>query len=1146
MSTLTTLRRKARHAARFRAAAFAAFLAIVSAAAPTAVFAIDWDDAGNDPSKLWDDNGNWNPDGDPDGLAVNIGNLANAANDRTLVDRAYSIDSLTVTGGADVVNSTDDGATNDWELLVNGATSVTGAGSSIVIYGGDPDGLDTATLTLGAGGSLFVNSTTASGLAVVEVDSGMFDVQAGGTLSGAGRIDLEDAVAVATVLLRNDGTITANTGSSLVFVAPAAGTLQLTATSTNARFDWDGTFGGGILEANGNQTLDIDLDVSGDAFDGTIDLATGSTIDVAGPWSLGGGMINANTAAFGLIIIGQDPNPGAAARIAGGAWSMNGGTITIDDTWDSLQFDSAVTATGGTINNEGTMIFNAAATFGVGSDFNMTGAGAALVVNSTVNIDTPDFNLDGLGLSGNVTTVNAGGNLDLDLGVGADEDFDHTINLNGGELDVTTTDNTWSLTSVGNLNAAGGVTSTVNGETFDVNGDVAISGNSTLDINATTVFGSTAGVVVDAGSTLDLAFSTFNGGSYTGAGVLEKGTATIASSTTWATGTVDIDDGSTTVQNGATLTVATGAIDSTGDGIDANVTVANTGALSLGLTGGGDVVFDSLGSLIYNGDATQNTFLLNPASGSAVRFDAGAEFDVNGDGAAGARVKLNGTLNINTAGGSLRMVGGTLAAGDTNEIAGGTINGPGELEINGAEALRGFGTINAAVDGDGNAQLIASGGTLNVNGAILDIGTVGTSGAAGVLDVTNPWNTNVANLVVLDGGTVQGSTITNDGAGFRGQGTIAARVVNNTSIISTTPGVLIANNVTSDWDGAGNVGVLRATQGTLELVDNAPFVFSGTVQADGGTVFVNGFGLEFEPASQLVLSSGAYRTNAGSLIGGAVNVIGGTPSTIESTATVTFEGSSSTTLAANLRLDNATTAVQAGATFAGAGDLVNLVGRQLNLADTSNVGVQVTNFGLLDVAGGAAGRTDVLDYQQNASGATNLDVAGLGVGSFDRLVTSGIAQLDGVLNVITGVAQPLGSSIQAITATGGVIGTFDAVNSLGVALGAGLQWQAVYNPTSVNLVVGLVLPGDYNNDGVVNAADYTVWADNLGTATNLPGDPTPGAVSQSDYDVWVANYGAVAAASSMGMAMATSVPEPTGLVLLALAGVAVTPRRRMA
>jgi hypothetical protein len=48
--------------------------------------------------------------------------------------------------------------------------------------------------------------------------------------------------------------------------------------------------------------------------------------------------------------------------------------------------------------------------------------------------------------------------------------------------------------------------------------------------------------------------------------------------------------------------------------------------------------------------------------------------------------------------------------------------------------------------------------------------------------------------------------------------------------------------------------------------------------------------------------------------------------------------------------------------------------------------------------------------------------------------------------------------------------------------------------------------GDYNNNGIVDTADYTVWRDNLNTAATLPNDPTPG-VDQDDYDVWKSNFG---------------------------------------
>ncbi|QDU90030.1 hypothetical protein Pla175_34290 [Pirellulimonas nuda] len=75
------------------------------------------------------------------------------------------------------------------------------------------------------------------------------------------------------------------------------------------------------------------------------------------------------------------------------------------------------------------------------------------------------------------------------------------------------------------------------------------------------------------------------------------------------------------------------------------------------------------------------------------------------------------------------------------------------------------------------------------------------------------------------------------------------------------------------------------------------------------------------------------------------------------------------------------------------------------------------------------------------------------------------------------------------------------------------------------------LDGDYNDDGFVDAADYTVWRDNLGLSVTLPGDTTPGTVDNGDYDVWVANFGNPMAVGAIGGA---AVPEPSTLGIAAV------------
>ena len=72
-----------------------------------------------------------------------------------------------------------------------------------------------------------------------------------------------------------------------------------------------------------------------------------------------------------------------------------------------------------------------------------------------------------------------------------------------------------------------------------------------------------------------------------------------------------------------------------------------------------------------------------------------------------------------------------------------------------------------------------------------------------------------------------------------------------------------------------------------------------------------------------------------------------------------------------------------------------------------------------------------------------------------------------------------------------------------------------------------VLLGDYNENDVVDAADYAVWRDTLEAAgTFLPNDSTPGVVDESDFLYWRAHFGeTLGAGSGAGQAAASSVSQ---------------------
>lgn len=84
------------------------------------------------------------------------------------------------------------------------------------------------------------------------------------------------------------------------------------------------------------------------------------------------------------------------------------------------------------------------------------------------------------------------------------------------------------------------------------------------------------------------------------------------------------------------------------------------------------------------------------------------------------------------------------------------------------------------------------------------------------------------------------------------------------------------------------------------------------------------------------------------------------------------------------------------------------------------------------------------------------------------------------------------------------------------------------------------LDGDYNGDGLVDAADYTIYRDTLGdSVANGEGADGNGngVIDPDDLTIWANNYGAVAAS-------ATAVPEPSALVCCLLLATAMAHRRR--
>jgi hypothetical protein len=81
----------------------------------------------------------------------------------------------------------------------------------------------------------------------------------------------------------------------------------------------------------------------------------------------------------------------------------------------------------------------------------------------------------------------------------------------------------------------------------------------------------------------------------------------------------------------------------------------------------------------------------------------------------------------------------------------------------------------------------------------------------------------------------------------------------------------------------------------------------------------------------------------------------------------------------------------------------------------------------------------------------------------------------------------------------------------------------------------VAVPGDYNNNKVVDAADYVLWRDNLGAANeaSINNNGDGGGVTASDYTYWRTRFGNTSGAGAGSFSAA--VPEPASFVLLMMA-----------
>jgi hypothetical protein len=727
-----------------------------------------------------------------------------------------TLDGIHVTEyGAIVVGEVHTGAT----LTLDGGTTVLGVGLGLTVDSGSTLAIDGGGATLDGGyvidnGAIVVGNldsdVTLTLLDRVEItggNSGTLTINSGDTLAidhagatldgvnvtldGALNVDPTDEAGV--VLILEGGTTLSGGGVGTVTV-DANGTLDIER-------------GAGAIGPNGATFDDVQVTVNGaldigDANTGaTLTLDDGTTVCGSGTLTINGGdTLSVSDATIKHITIN-------------GTDATSGGVIasTIDVTGDSTFCDISVNHGDLTVESGVTLTLAAGDTV---SDVTITGTNASGdIVASTIDV-TGDTTFNSVSLSGGDLTVESDVTLTLAAG---DTVSDVTItgtnasgNIVASTIDVTgdTTFNSVSL-SGGDLTVESDVT-------------LSIEGNGTTTTFDGVFVTDSGSIQVDEGLPTTLLLE--NGTTISGSGTLSIG----------ATGVVDVDSGTTTIDLGGTIT-NDGTIEAENGGIlniDSDFT--NSGQIKA-IDGG--VVFIQSDSVT---NAVGGTITADGSNASQVVIDSNIDTSVYDYGT----LSNYGTITSSN-GGDIDINSATV----TNEV-GGAITSEGASSVfigvigNGDETTT-FGTLSnyGSITADSSYIGIESTTITNELG-----GTITADGATAEIDFDDRASgvslSNFGTITASDDGLViiDTSTVTNTGS-FEATGGGELDIKN--SVTDTGGTLLAASGGKLDVEGAICGGTATIHAGILEF----------DASSNVNVTFDNGSGTDY---GKLVLSDAEH------------------------------------------------------------------------------------------------------------------------------------------------------------------------------------------------------------------------------------------------------------------------------------------------
>jgi autotransporter-associated beta strand protein len=378
---------------------------------------------------------------------------------------------------------------------------------------------------------------------------------------------------------------------------------------------------------------------------------------------------------------------------------------------------------------------------------------------------------------------------------------------------------------------------------------------------------------------------------------------------------------------------------------------------------------------------------------------------------------------------------------------------------------------------------------------------------------------------------------------------------------------------TGPWAGSATTAVLnKIGSGTLRLNSNpnGPGTYAGNLNVNGGTLHLDGGTAMGDLAAIHLANTAGVLLNITGIVGetiGSLSGGGASGGNLSLFATLTTGGNN------NATTFNGRVSGSGGLTKTGLGSftLAPLSGGNTYSGTTTvNAGTLLVNnttgsgtgTGPVVVNSGATlGGTGTISGAVTVNGGGHIapgsSVESLDVGS---LALAAGSILDFELDTVSGVDtsdQIIVTTPNGLTINGGTLNLTDAggmtagiytlldysgtlngdVNNIAFgAAPAGFLYGLANNTanTTIELVVAVpTLPGDFNGDGSVDAADYVVWRRGFGTT-----------YTQDDYNDWQSNFGAQAGSgAATDSNLSATVPEPATWGCLLLGGMVLVSRR---